>query len=114
MVKKFQIDWLDILIYVKGLISKGINMQAFISLIKNEYSPNEYQVCEDIRFSLKYFFLSHNATFTSEIKTGTSTKGPITAANDSPELIPNTATETAMANSKLLLAAVNDRVAVFE
>jgi len=32
----------------------------------------------------------------------------------SPELIPNTATATAMASSKLLLAAVKDRVAVCE
>ena len=31
-----------------------------------------------------------------------------------PELIPKTATATAMANSKLLLAAVNDTVAFFE
>jgi hypothetical protein len=47
-----------------------------------------------------------NATFTRPISTGTSTRGPITAANASPELIPKTATATAMANSKLLLAAV--------
>jgi hypothetical protein len=38
--------------------------------------------------------------------TGTSTREPITAANASPELIPKTAMATAMANSKLLLAAV--------
>ena len=59
----------------------------------------------------KYFFWKYKATLTSEIKTGTSTKGPITAANASPELIPNTAIATAIANSKLLLAAVNDSVA---
>ena len=39
--------------------------------------------------------------------------GPITAAKAAPELIPNTATATAMANSKLLLAAVKDSVAVW-
>ena len=38
--------------------------------------------------------------------TGTSTNGPITAANAAPELIPNTATATAMASSKLFEAAV--------
>ena len=63
--------------------------------------------------SVKYFFLKNKATLTSKIKTGTSTRGPITAANDSPEFIPNTATETAIANSKLLLAAVNESVVVF-
>ena len=46
--------------------------------------------------------------------TGTSTSGPITAANAAPELIPKTATATAMASSKLLLAAVNASVVVFE
>jgi hypothetical protein len=35
----------------------------------------------------------------------------MTAANASPELIPKTAMATAMASSKLLLAAVNDSVA---
>lgn len=39
---------------------------------------------------------------------------PITAAKAAPELTPNTATATAIASSKLLLAAVNDSVAVFE
>ena len=41
---------------------------------------------------------------------GTSTKGPITAANAAPELIPKTAMATAIANSKLLLDAVKDKV----
>jgi len=36
----------------------------------------------------------------------------MTVANACQELIPNTATETAMANSKSLEAAVNDNVAV--
>ena len=40
--------------------------------------------------------------------TGTSTSGPTTAANATPEPMPKTATDTAMASSKLLLAAVND------
>ena len=44
--------------------------------------------------------------------TGTSTKGPITAVKASPEFIPNTAIATAIASSKLLLAAVNERVTV--
>ena len=44
--------------------------------------------------------------------TGTSTKGPMTAVNAAPELMPNTATATAIANSKLLLAAVKESVAV--
>ena len=59
-------------------------------------------------------FFNHKDTFTREIKTGTSTRGPITAAKASPELIPNTATATAMASSKLLLAAVKEMLAVLE
>ena len=43
---------------------------------------------------------------------GTSTNGPITAAKAAPELIPNTAIATAMANSKLFPAAVNATAAV--
>jgi hypothetical protein len=42
------------------------------------------------------------ATFTKPIITGTSTKGPITAANAAAELMPNTAVATTIANSKLL------------
>ena len=42
------------------------------------------------------------ATLTKAIITGTSTSGPMIAANAAPELIPNTATATAIANSKLL------------
>jgi hypothetical protein len=62
----------------------------------------------------KYFRSKYKATFTRLIRAGTSTKGPITAAKAAPELMPNTATATAMASSKLLLAAVKERVAVFE
>ena len=62
----------------------------------------------------KYFVPSHKATLTRLINTGTSTNGPITAANASPELIPNTATATAMASSKLLLAAVKESVVDLE
>jgi hypothetical protein len=58
-------------------------------------------------------FLNRKATCTRAISMGTSTRGPITAANATPELIPKTATATAMASSKLLLAAVKDSVAVF-
>lgn len=46
--------------------------------------------------------------------TGTSTKGPITAANAAPELIPKTEIATAIANSKLFDAAVKARVVVLE
>ena len=48
------------------------------------------------------------------MRTGTSTRGPITVANASPEFIPKTATATAIASSNLLLAAVNESVAVFD
>jgi len=68
---------------------------------------------ESETFYVKYFSLSFSATFTSIIKTGTSTSGPITAAKACPEFIPKTAIETAIANSKLLLEAVKARVAVF-
>jgi hypothetical protein len=43
--------------------------------------------------------------------TGTSMSGPITAAKAAPLSIPNVATVTAIASSKLLEAAVNDSVA---
>ena len=62
-------------------------------------------------YGAKCFFLIQRATATSEIRTGTSTRGPITAVKATPEWIPKTATETAIASSKLLLAAVNERVA---
>ena len=42
------------------------------------------------------------------MKTGTSTNGPITAAKASPEFIPKTAIDVAIANSKLLPVAVNE------
>ncbi len=45
--------------------------------------------------------------------TGTSTKGPMSAANDCPEFTPKTAIATAMASSKLLLAAVKESVVDF-
>lgn len=48
----------------------------------------------------------------SPIITGTSTSGPITAVKALPEFIPKTAIATAMASSKLLLAAVKESVAV--
>ena len=50
----------------------------------------------------------------SSKSTGTSTSGPITAAKACPDEIPKTATATAIASSKLLLAAVNERVVVLE
>ncbi len=48
---------------------------------------------------------------TSPISTGTSTSGPITAAKAAPCPMPKVATATAIASSKLLEAAVNERVA---
>src|SRR3989304_1942411 len=48
-------------------------------------------------------------TSTSPIMTGTSIKGPTTAAKACPDPRPNTETATAMASSKLLLAAVKER-----
>jgi len=59
----------------------------------------------------KYFLPIHNETLTSPISTGTSTKGPITAAKAAPWWIPKVATATAIASSKLLDAAVNESVA---
>ncbi len=44
---------------------------------------------------------------------GTSIKGPTTAANATPELIPNTAIATAIANSKLFPAAVKESETLF-
>ena len=41
---------------------------------------------------------------------GTSIKGPMTAANAAPEFIPKAPIATAIASSKLLLAAVKDSV----
>jgi len=62
-------------------------------------------------FYIKYFFFSQRLTLTRLIKAGTSTNGPMTAAKAWPELMPKTATATAIASSKLLLAAVKDNVA---
>lgn len=56
----------------------------------------------------KYFFLIQKETFTKMINAGTSTKGPITAANACPLLIPKTPMETAIASSKLLPEAVKE------
>ena len=58
----------------------------------------------------KYFFLINKAAFTKAIIAGTSTRGPITPTNASPEFKPKIAMATAIANSKLLLAAVKDNV----
>ena len=52
------------------------------------------------------------ATLTSAIITGTSMRGPITAAKATAEPMPKTAIATAIASSKLLLAAVNASVVV--
>ncbi len=55
----------------------------------------------------KYLHRAQRETSTSPIMTGTSMRGPITAANAAPLSIPNVATATAIASSKLLEAAVN-------
>jgi hypothetical protein len=44
------------------------------------------------------------------MSTGTSTNGPTTAASASPEATPKTPMATAIASSKLSLAAVNESV----
>ena len=59
----------------------------------------------------KYRRPIHSATLTSPISTGTSTSGPITAANAAPLSMPKLAIATAIASSKLFDAAVNDSVA---
>ena len=46
------------------------------------------------------------------MRTGTSTSGPMTAANAAPWAMPKVPTATAMASSKLLDAAVKESVAV--
>jgi len=56
---------------------------------------------------------SHWATYTSINNAGTSISGPIVADKASSECIPNTATDIAIANSKLLDEAVNDWVTVW-
>lgn len=53
-------------------------------------------------------FRSQRATLTSASNAGTSTKGPITVAKATEDPRPNAAMATAMARSKLLLAAVKD------
>src|SRR5579864_562446 len=55
---------------------------------------------------------NQSETYTKPISTGTSTSGPTTAANACPDAMPKTLIATAMANSKLLLAAVKEMVAV--
>ena len=60
---------------------------------------------------LNHVCLIHNATYTKPISTGTLINGPITAANASWDAIVNVPTATAIASSKMLLAAVNDCVA---
>ena len=61
---------------------------------------------------LNHFFLNQNAACTSEIRIGTSTKGPMTVAKEAPCVIPKVAMDTAIANSKLFDAAVKDKLVV--
>ncbi len=65
-----------------------------------------------LHISVKKCFFAQSETLTRPINTGNLNNGPMTAAKASPELIPNTPTATAIASSKLLLAAVKDRVVV--
>ena len=81
-------------------------------------SVNYSNYCLAIRHSLLlkplyHFPLSQSETFTREISTGTSTRGPITVANATGDAMPKTAMATAIASSKLLEAAVNEREADF-
>jgi hypothetical protein len=62
----------------------------------------------------KYWRWKYSARFTRAIITGTSTRGPMTAANAAPEFMPNTYTATAIASSKLFEGAVKESVVVFE
>ena len=62
----------------------------------------------------QYLRPSHSATFTRPISTGTSTSGPMTAANACAGVDAEDGDATAMASSKLLLAAVKVSVAVLE
>ena len=71
----------------------------------------EEMACDYIKNYQKYFSRIHNDTFTREIRTGTSTNGPMTAAKAAPWWIPKVEIATAIASSKLLEAAVKDRVA---
>jgi hypothetical protein len=55
--------------------------------------------------------LTHKDRTTKSIIAGTSMSGPMTAAKAAPLSIPNVATATAIASSKLFDAAVKERVA---
>jgi hypothetical protein len=55
--------------------------------------------------------LTHKERTTKSIITGTSMSGPMTAAKAAPLSIPNVATATAIASSKVFDAAVKERVA---
>lgn len=63
---------------------------------------------------LKYLFLNQKAKLTKAINAGTSTKGPITPANASPELILNTPMATVIASSKLFPVGVKATEVLFE
>jgi len=62
----------------------------------------------------KYLRCKKRATLTRLMSAGTSTRGPMTAANACPDPMPNTATATAIASSKLKLAAVKAMVVVLD
>ena len=61
------------------------------------------------RFSKNLFFIKKEV-FTKLMRTGTSTRGPITVAKACGESMPKTEIATAMASSKLLDAAVKLKV----
>ena len=60
-------------------------------------------------YRVKYLRRKYSATLTSPISTGTSTSGPMTAAKAWPELMPNTATATAMASSSFFACSIRPR-----
>lgn len=77
---------------------------------QKECSPKRHQwlaIVYDPTASLaNHQRFNHSATVTRLISTGTSTSGPMTVAKATGEASPKAAMATAMASSKLLLAAV--------
>ena len=119
------------MMFIMAMSGCGVNHKSpegvVEALIKNYVSGSEKKVKQcysqekdtnellqnEIDATLKYFFLSHIATLTKAINTGTSTKGPITVVNATGDAKPNVAIATASANSKLFPAAVKEIAAVF-
>ena len=83
----------------KGTKSKGT------PCISDEDVPITARRSYNGRFSYHAAFKRKEA-FTSNINAGTSTRGPMTAANASPDASPTVAAATAMVSSKLFPVAV--------